>query len=275
MKKAKGSKLDIVKEIVNRSGNNFHYQVVNFLRERGWNVLVSPYYTDNLTDKPREIDIIAEKAFDVTAFISNWIGTINVKLFIECKYINTNNVFWFDAINKQEVIKRIMTDTPLEDPNKNISIEKHHYMNVEKVAKLFASENKSQENGEVFYKAINQNLNALVYYKNKGNASIIPKSGRTVNVLCALNYPLIVCNSFDNLFSIDVVEESEPKNIENNFQLEVNYAYLRNFTQTGSQQSISEYFLLDVIDFRKFDDFLTLLEKNDIETIKSVLAFRK
>lgn len=228
MKKVEGSKLDIAKEIVNRSGNNFHYQVVNFLRERGWNVLVSPYYTDNLTDKPREIDIIAEKAFDVTAFISNWIGTINVKLFIECKYINTNNVFWFDAINKQEVIKRIMTDTPLEDPRENISIEKHHYMNVEKVAKLFASENKSQENGEVFYKAINQNLNALVYYKNKGNASIIPKGGKTVNVLCALNYPLIVCNSFDNLFGIDVVEGIEPKNIENNFQLEVNYTYFLN-----------------------------------------------
>ncbi len=271
MKEKVKNQSDIVKDMVNRSGNNFHYKVVNFLRDRGWSVLVSPYYTDNLTDKPREIDIIAEKAFDVKGWSAGWMGTLNVKLFIECKYINSNNVFWFDTLDKPNTIERIMTDTPLEDPKKNITIAGHRYMAVEKVAKLFASEGKGQENNEVFYKAINQNLNALVYYKNKGNASIVPpQDGKRTNILCCLNYPLIVCNSFQNLFGIDVLAGDEPFNIPNNFHLEVNYAYLNNVG--GNQSAVSEYFLVDVIDFRKFDDFITLLKEKDIEIIQGVLS---
>lgn len=57
---------DPVKQIIENSGNGFHYKVVNFLREKGWVVLVSPYYNDNVTDKQREIDIIAEKSLRLT-----------------------------------------------------------------------------------------------------------------------------------------------------------------------------------------------------------------
>ncbi|KKP67790.1 MAG: hypothetical protein UR66_C0010G0028 [Candidatus Moranbacteria bacterium GW2011_GWE1_35_17] len=274
MNKEDNNKSEIIKKIVARSGNNFHYQVVNFLRELGWSVLVSPYYTDNLTDKPREIDIIAEKAFDVNTWgSSQWMGTLNVRLFIECKYINNNNVFWFDVIDKQSVISRVMSDTPLKSPKENTNIEKHHYMKVEKVAKLFSSDNGNRENSEVFYKAINQNLNALIYYKNKGSLSIIPKSGKTINVISTLNYPLIVCNSFENIFGIDVVTNDEPTGVQDNFQLEVNYAYLNNIN--GNQSAISEYFLLDVVDFRKFDNFLAMIEESDIKTIKEVIAFSR
>lgn len=89
--------LDVAQDIIQKNGNNFHYKVVNFLRERGWFVLVSPYYNDNYTDKPREIDIIAEKPFDIhNLFGDQWLGTVNVRLFIECKYINGVMVLWFD-----------------------------------------------------------------------------------------------------------------------------------------------------------------------------------
>ena len=49
-----------VKDIINKSGNGFHARVVKLLRNDNWTVLVSPYYSDNFTDKPREIDVIAE-----------------------------------------------------------------------------------------------------------------------------------------------------------------------------------------------------------------------
>ena len=49
-----------IQDIVEKSGHNFHCQVVNFLRENGWTALISPYYNDNFTEKPREVDIIAE-----------------------------------------------------------------------------------------------------------------------------------------------------------------------------------------------------------------------
>jgi hypothetical protein len=271
MEKKDKDKLDIAKDIITRSGNTFHYQVVNFLRERGWSVLVSPYYTDNLTDKPREIDIIAEKAFNISNYWQNsrLLGTLNVKLFIECKYIRSHNVFWFDSIDKQNMIKRIISDTPLKDPRKNISIEKHHYMHAKNVAKLFASENINQENGEVFYKAINQNLNALIYYKNKGKLSIIPESNQNVKILQILNYPLIICNSFEKLFGVDVSVGNEPAEIGDNFQMEVNYAYV------NRQTNFSEYFLLDVVNFEKLDNFLNMLEEKDIDVIKEVIRLGK
>jgi hypothetical protein len=49
-----------VKEIVDESGNSFHCRVTNFLKQKGWHTLISPYYMDGATNKPREIDLIAE-----------------------------------------------------------------------------------------------------------------------------------------------------------------------------------------------------------------------
>ena len=57
--------LEKVKELIINSGNNFHCKVHNYLVGKNWAVLVSPYYNDNISEKPREIDLIAEKAFVV------------------------------------------------------------------------------------------------------------------------------------------------------------------------------------------------------------------
>jgi hypothetical protein len=56
--------MDKVKAIIAQSGNTFHCNVLKYLQDKGWNVLISPYYNDNVSSKPREIDLIAEKAFD-------------------------------------------------------------------------------------------------------------------------------------------------------------------------------------------------------------------
>jgi len=256
-----------IKELIEKSGNSFHYQVVNFLRTNGWTVLVSPYYNDNLTDKPREIDIVAEKEFDVN-FFHSWLGTINAKLFIECKYINNEVVFWFDSVNKESLVKRIMEDTSLESSRTNSSIEKHRLMAVNSVAKLFSSKaDKSQEN-EIIYKALNQSLNAMVYYKN--STSILPKNRNKIQkILRTLNYPIIVCNGFNRLYKVEVGTEDKPQSVSDNFQLEVNYAYINK-----DKNSISEYFLIDVVDFGKLGDFLKEVEEKDIKTVGEVLSWR-
>ena len=60
-------------KIIERSGNSFHSKVVKTLGEEGWNILVSPHYNDPFTNKPREIDIVAEKKFDVRDFfMTGW-----------------------------------------------------------------------------------------------------------------------------------------------------------------------------------------------------------
>src|SRR3989344_3087352 len=157
------------REIVEISGNRLHTQVVNLLRQEGWSVLVSPHYSDNFTEKPREIDIIAEKKFDVREIFNDWLGTLNVRLFVECKYLKGKSVFWFDAKDKERAAERIKKDTGMEHPNYNIS-KMHHAENTP-VAKLFATEKGVDEN-DVWSKAINQNLNAFVYYR--GRTDLIP-----------------------------------------------------------------------------------------------------
>lgn len=262
---SKEFKKNPIQEIIEKSGNGFHYKVVNHLRNNGWTVLVSPYYNDNITDKPREIDIVAEKEFDIIRF-GRCLGTINVKFFIECKYINNEIVFWFDSTNKDDLIKRIMVDTGLKPPTENISIKEHRYMTIGSVAKLFSSKiDKSQEN-EIIYKALNQSLNAMVYYKN--SPSIIPENiNKIPKILKTLNYSVIICNNFNKLYKINSLGNNNPEIIVDNFHLELNYAYF-----DSNKKSISEYFLVDIVDFDKLDNFLKEVEDKDVKTVGAFLS---
>lgn len=248
--------IDKVKAIIERSGNTFHCKVLKYLQEKGWTVLISPYYNDNVSGKPREIDLIAEKAFEVKD--NMWgkvIGTVNVKLFVECKYISQKTVFWFHTKDTQKAEELVVRTTPARADN--IYTKEHHYLNeIDRVAKLFADERKKSSDNEVFYKALNQSLNAMVYYRNKKSIIKLPK-GRKSRILKTVNYPVIVCNSFDNLFRVEIDKDTEPSNITENFQLEVNYAYM---TLNGSNKN--EYFLIDILNFDFFDSFLEKIESD-------------
>jgi len=260
-----------VKEIIKNSGHNFHYKVVNLLREKGWFVLVSPFYRDNVTDKSREIDIIAEKAYDVRMF-EKWLGNLNVKLFIECKHINKECVFWFDNKDTERAIERIREDTGLPHPYQDSTLERHHYYTPEKVAKLFSSGMNKQLENEPIYKAINQCLHGMIYYRYRG--SILPReSSRSQKILKTITYPMIVVNNFDNFYRVDSSSEKFRK-IEDNFLIEVNYAYL-----VEGRKSKDEYFLIDVVEFDKLIKFLeedsegnTI--KRDIDKIREYLVFK-
>lgn len=259
-----------VNEIMEKSGNGFHSRVVKLLREQKWIVLVSPYYSDNFTDKPREIDIVAERKFDINEFIGGWLGTLDIRLFIECKYITGDTVFWFDSKDKNRAIERMMSDTGMEHPDRNINIRKLHYFSDMPVAKLFSSEKSRGEDNELMNKAVNQSLNALVYYRHRGG--LIPENPRIRNrTLRQVPYPLIVVNSFEHFFSTSMDDDTgkvEP--ITEPFQLEVNYAYV-----DKDRNSHNEYFLIDVVSIDKMEEFLSMLEKTDIDSIKDDIGWEE
>ena len=78
----------------------------------------------------------------------------------------------------------------------NIYTKQFHYIEgADSVAKLFEDERKKSAENEIFYKALNQSLNAMVYYRDKESIIKIPE-GRRSNILRTVNYPVIVCNSF-------------------------------------------------------------------------------
>lgn len=250
-----------IEEIIEKSGNNFHYKVVEFLRNNGWYVVVSPFYNDNFTDKPREIDIIAEKEYEIKDF-GQWIGDVRVRFFIECKYITNNTVFWFDDRNMSGALMRVLTDTPLEDPRICSTTEKHRYLEKNKVAKLFSGENNKNPDNETMYKAITQSLNSLVYYKQR--PSIIPEDPhRNHNVRAFLNYPIIVCNDFSRFWRYDVIKKDAPEEIKDDFQLEVQYAYF-----DEKKENKDEYFLIDIVNFNNLENFIKQLEEKDIAVIQ-------
>lgn len=253
------SDIDEIKKMVMNSGNSFHCRVVKYLKEQDWTVLISPYYNDNITDKPREIDLIAEKMFRVPSDYGNKKDPVIVKLFIECKYTPQKIAYWFhdrDSFQAEELVSRSM-----QISKTNTFTKKHHYLSGDnKVAKLFVSEKNNNEN-DIIYKALNQSLNSMIYFR-KGNAAIPLKEmeGKPIVV----NYPIIICNSFNSFYRLEVDADSEPVQIQDNFQLEVNYAYI-----DTTKINRNEYFLVDVVDFNKIDIFLNSL-KADVEAMGGV-----
>lgn len=260
-----GKAKDPIRDLIEKSGNNFHYQVVNFLREKNWFVSISPYYNDNIANKSREIDIVADRQFEVREPpFDKYKGTLLVKLFIECKYINKETVFWFDIKDKESAIKKICRDTPLKSPDVNNLINTHHYLRDDNIAKLFTTNQDKTQDNEPIYRALTQTLNAMVYYRR--DHPIIPNEKLKNPTLKNLKYPLIVCNDFNNFFKVNSNDKKGYSEICDNFQLEVNYAYI---DRRG--EAINEYFIIDIIDFKKFNQFLEELEKTDISIVSGIL----
>ncbi len=249
------SDVDEATTIISESGNSFHCRVTNYLQKQEWHTLVSPYYMDSATNKPREIDLIAEKSWLYDNRFEKKYGTINIKLFIECKYIPQTNVFWFSDKDMVSTREWVLSNTPLCE--RNTFTDQHHYISTNpKVAKLFASKNKPNIENEVIYKALNQSLNAMVYLRHGG--SVIPEvPNRNNNILATVEIPVILCNSFEKFHRVDMEDSSNPQVINENFQLEVNYAYM---DQHRNHQN--EYFLIDIVNFNKMGEFLSLMESD-------------
>ena len=243
------------------TGNSFHSKVVAKFRENKWHTSVSPYYLDASTNRAREIDLIAEKAWSVPAFYGGG-SRLHIKLFVECKYVAEKTVFWFDTKDVAAAKRWLARNTPLPDKI-NFYTDKHHYIQGgSTVAKLFGTKADRETDREAIYRALNQALHSMVYLSRKG--SIIPnhEGGHLPSRIVEL--PVIVVNSFDKFFRVDMGEE-EVTPLRDNFLLEVNYAYLD--PQKGNR---SEYFLVDVISYETLDDFFRSLE-GDVDAMKPLM----
>ncbi len=242
---------EIVKLIEN-SGNNFHSKVARWLSDNNWHVIVSPYYMDQTQNKAREIDLIAEKIWPIINHGSESGYHVAVRLFIECKFVPSYSVFWFAEKDQESALNLVCNKIFRPD---NMYTKMHHYLaSSEKVAKIFSTNPAKAIENDPFYKALNQALNAMV-----------SMSGRPVSVpelkefrsgpKAVLEFPVIVCSSFDKIYSTDFYKDVTPQKIDNNFQLEVRYAYV---DKQGKQKD--DYFLLDFVEFDNIDQFIQSIE---------------
>ena len=123
------------------------------------------------------------------------------------------------------------------------------------MAKLFADEKSKAADNETFYKALTQGLNSMIYYRDKKSVATSPPKYDCTKFI--LNYPIIVCNAFDNLYAVNIDNDNDPVGIEGNFQLEVNYAFT---DQKGS--NLNEFFLIDIVDFQLLDSYFESIKKD-------------
>lgn len=249
------AKIEEVEDLIRGSGNNFHAKVARWLVENGWHVVVSPYYMDQTQNKAREIDLIAERMVSIRDVFGNIKGYVVAKLFIECKFVATHSVFWFSE-KDMGAAKELVCSTGNFREN-NTRIQKHHYLaQSSRVAKLFASSTSKNSESEPFYKALNQALNAMVSMKKQPvSMPFFKKPGCLPKLV--LEFPVVICSSFDNLYSVNFDSESKPESIEKLFQLEVRYAYIDRFANKRD-----EYFLLDFVPYDQLGDFTKAIDED-------------
>jgi len=216
--------------------------------------VISPYYMDQGQNKAREIDLVAEKLWPIYSVFRNQTGTLAIRLFVECKYVPSHSVFWFADKDSASAEELVCSGGIYRE--RNSFTNDHHYLSQGiKVAKLFAtSGNKAIEN-EPFYKALNQTLNAMVAMQ--GQAVSIPLSRTQEEPSPVIEFPVVVCSSFDQMYEVDFFSDSAPVPIEDNFQLEVRYAYI---DRSNTQRN--DYFLIDFIEFDQLDSFESSIDND-------------
>jgi hypothetical protein len=239
-------------ELIEGSGNNFHAKVARWFHGDGWHVTVSPYYLDQVQEKVRELDLVVEKFWPISGAFNQVEGDVVVRLFVECKFIATETAFWFADKNKNAAMRLTCSLGPFRKDNTYTG--KHHYLATSpRVAKLFTSKDSKTSENEPFYKALNQSLNATVAMRTQPPSH--PGLKRSANrKTVTLSYPVIVCSSFSQLYGVDFLGSSPPSAIDENFQLEVQYAFA-----DRDAKHRDEYFLIDLVEFDKLSNFATVV----------------
>jgi len=242
---------DPILEIIEKSGNGFHLKVSDHLKSLGWDVDISQYYSDPVTGKPREIDIIAKKNFPISDSGEN----ILISFFIECKYVNSENVIWFIDKDLEKTKKLISSNRVMRDCEdyqlkiiNGTSIKMHHYIDGNKVAKLTAKNG----NTDIFFDGMNGCLHGLISLENQNYETY------------RLNYPLIVLNSFDKIHEVIDSGDTPYSTVRENFQLAVDYSYLE------KDKQVKRHFIVDVVSLDLLTEFLEKIEEIDIEILKNL-----
>ena len=245
-----------VQDLIDGSGNSFHAKVARWLISDGWRITISPYYMDQSQQKARELDLIAEKIYPIKGtFGGDWIGGVAVRLFVECKFLPGHSVFWFTDKDRSAIEEMLCASGKFK--RNNIYTGKHHYLSTsDRVAKLFASSNAKGQESEPFYKALNQSLNGLVSLRN--HPPQVFSSGQSANgIQLVLNFPVVVCSSFSQLYDADFAGVRETKLVVDNFLLEIQYAYVGT-----AGQIFDELFLLDVVEYERLSQFVNVIAED-------------
>lgn len=244
------------------SGNILTFKATGELVRGGWTVLPSAYYSDDFTDKPREIDLIASKIFEIKSMYPPYRvqHRICIRLFIECKYLPTNYGFWFGGRDEERISQMLKSRVKLlgHDFNPDNHVARHHYYSNLLFAKAHDRPNASNQDKDLVFNAITQVLNSEIYFRGSNvNALLVQLPGARHHVV---DYTVVLINDLSYCKSLQLDEHDHVKvgEITDNFIYEVNYSYPALKSAGGG----IEYSLVDFISLDKLKDFFHSIEQD-------------
>ena len=83
----------------------------------------------------------------------------------------------------------------------------------------------------------------------------LKKRGR--GPMALLEFPVVICSSFQKVYGVDFFADSIAQRVTDNFQLEIQYAYL---DRTGTQRN--EHLLLDFVEFEQLKTFVAAIAED-------------
>jgi hypothetical protein len=244
------------------SGHDFEYRVADCIRQQDWHVETNSHYVDLITRKSRETDIIAKKGYAVFDAFRNTRADILVRLFIQCKFVQREVELYFAQKNveaakklaKDNQILRSSEDYPLHDGS-TTPPKIHHYIAGEEVVLSWNC------NPDLVYEAVNQAVHSFIffgYHLREGPY--------------AVDYPLIIVNSFDTFFRKDAKTQTRIPFAEN-FQIAYQYTHPQ-FPSLDEKSFMNKYYMVDVLSFDHINGFLKTLEENDVALLQNQLFQR-
>lgn len=211
------------------SGHNLHLRVASDLEGEGWDVELASYYVDDLSDKPREIDIVAEIPFYGGSILNGSQEEIlRTRLFIECKHFKTPIALRTLPIDISETHEAIVTHNLSKKPS-DIWGDWHHYAKPPRVAKLWTT---MEERNDPFFDGLASTAKSLLYYLGT-------RASR------GIFYPVLVYDGIDGMYEI---QGSDLSNLESaplvkRALVSFNYAYNEVFTNKPRRRRL----LIDVV----------------------------
>lgn len=237
-----------LQKAIRASGNNLHLKVINLL-EKNWQVEVSPYYVDDITDKPREIDIIASRTIFLTGFPwKKTSGDFKVFLYIECKHFKNDIAFW---VFKNKEPGNLLKTFSISDHSKPTASGGINHYFTDKVCKLSTSVNEDKD----ILDALLGPIKALIDHRENDK----PKG---------VFYPISVYEGIRGIYLIN--NSDDLNNLKNlnpvkNAIAELTYSYKGRRNNNYYQQK--EKFAVDIVGLDYLEKLLKAIEK-EVEFIR-------
>lgn len=254
------------KKIIEKSGNNLHIDTVNLLETMQWDVDLSSYYYDDTANKPREIDIIAQRNVSVIDPLKKIsVDEFKLFLFIECKYFKNEVAFWARR-NRKEEAKEAMIIEGLDKEyllGPGNLFRDHHYLRERFIGTLYDSFPKEQ--GAVF-NAVTQPIKSLTFFKERFYKMEVEKG-----LTKAIYYPIVVYSGIEGICDIRRkgvdLDKLEPKK-ELIFGL--NYSY----RSVVDNKLKTNRFYIDFIHQSRLGNFIEDVIQGELSELRQYLFYK-